>query len=213
MKKLIPAIIILTLVAGCSSKGGTTSSGDGLGIQTTVSNLLLSATLAVISGGSVSGPSVDAIIDLCNASAVAEDPTTEPQFESGLTSAFGTMTVTSRDLVDASGLTPVELFPEGVTFNRYQVSYTSPNAFAPNLRNRVFQETFTLLNGTATGSVRVVLLDLDVILAEFQAQTSGSIASYNVKVMLIGNELNGTPVNVSAETFIEVGNFDRCGGM
>jgi hypothetical protein len=56
----------------------------------------------------------------------------------------------------------------------------------------------------------VVLLDLDVLLAQFQSQTSGSIASYNVKVTASGAEFNGQPLSVSAETFIEVGNFDRC---
>ncbi len=213
MKKIATMLLVFSLITGCSSGGGTTSSGDGLGIQTTTSNLLLSALLVVTTGGAVSGASVDAFIDLCNAFAIANAEAGQavaPVFESGLTTAFGQFTVTSRDLVDASGLTPVEFFPEGVTFNRYLVSYTSPNAFAPRLQDRVFQQTFTLLNGTATGSFSVVLLDLDVILAEFQQQSSQSIASYNVKVTAMGAELNGTPISVSAETFIEVGNFDRC---
>ncbi|MEJ2176830.1 MAG: hypothetical protein P8Y12_02500 [Gammaproteobacteria bacterium] len=202
MKNFTPLLVVLYLLGGCSSGGGTTSSGDGLGVQTTESNQLLLTSLSVNDSSSV-----DAIRDICS---VPDDPDAELVLEPGLTTTTGTLTISSRDLPDESGLTPIEFFPEGVTFTRYRVSYTSPNAFAPKLQDVVFRATFTLPNGTSTRSFQVVLLDLDVLLAQFQSQTSGSIASYNVKVTASGAEFNGQPLSVSAETFIEVGNFDRC---
>lgn len=215
MRKITILLIAVFLASGCSSGGGTTSSGDGSGIQTTPSNLLLSAMLTVNDSVNVTGSSVDLFVDLCNAFAVAEDPDTEPVFEDPITTVSGTMTVMSNDLMDTSGLTLVEIFPEGVTFNRYEVSFTvpdAPNSSAPRLPRRIFRGTFTLLNGTATGSVRVILMDLDTTIPEFLRlrQGSGSIISYNVKVTLMGAELNGQPIRISAETFLEVGNFDRC---
>ena len=210
MNKIAPLLVSLALIGGCSSGGGTTSSGDGVGSNTTESNLLLTASLAPADGI----VSVDAFRNEC----VSATPNEEGLFEvvgiePALTTKLGTLTITSRDLVDSSGLTPVEFFPEGITFNQYRVSFTSPNSFAPPLEDRVFKETFVLPNGTSTGSFTVVLLDLDVILAQFQSRSSMSIASYNVRVTANGQEFNGSPISVSADTFIEVGNFDLCGGM
>ena len=218
MKKNCPKLAIglfaATLIAGCSSGGGTTSSGDGLGVQTTESNLLLLSSLSPGAGGGFDSESlsVDAFVDLCEAAEIDEEGnvTSEAVFESGLTTKTGNLTIVARDLVDESGLTPVEFFPEGVVFTRYQVSYTSPNAFAPTLRNRTFQQTMVLPNGSSEATFSIILVDLDVILQDFQTQSSGSVASYNVKVTATGAELNGTPLSISAETFIEMGNFDRC---
>jgi hypothetical protein len=205
----LPALIAAFLFTGCSSNGGTKSSGDGLGFQTTASNLLLTASLEV--NNSISA---DAFQNICEQT--FSDPDEEGNvevtttFEPGLTTILGTMFITSRDLSDESGLTPVEIFPEGVNFTKYRVSYSSPNPAAPKLRDRVFLQTFTLDNGAAEGSFSVVLLDLDLALPEFVSQSSRSIASYNVKVTAEGTELNGQPVAVSAQTFIEVGDFDNC---
>jgi len=211
--KLVATAFAAVLVAGCSSGGGTTSSGDGLGVQTTQGNLLLTASLLPDTNGDGDENegtfTIDAVQRLCNPNGVnflGENPV----FEQATLTALGTLTVTSRDLTDESGLTPVEFFPEGVNFTRYQVSYTSPNAFAPTLRDRVFQQTFTLPNGNSTVSVSVVLADADVIQGDFLAQTSGSPASYNVRVQAFGQELNGTPISVSAETFLEFVDIDTC---
>lgn len=206
MNKFIPLLVALALVGGCSSGGGTTSSGDGVGTQTTETNLLLIASLSP--NDSIS---VDAFRDICTVPEEGEE-LTAANLEPGLTTKTGTLTITSRDLVDSSGLTPVEFFPEGVTFNQYRVSFTSPNSNAPKLEPRVFKETFVLPNGTSTISVQVILLDLDVILAQFASRSSGSPASYNIRVTANGQEFNGNPISVSADTFIEVGNFDRCSG-
>lgn len=206
MNKFSPLLIALVLIGGCSSGGGTTSSGDGLGVQTTETHLLLTATLSP--DDSIS---VDAFRDLCDVPEPGE-PITDDMLEPGLTTKTGTMTINSRDLVDSSGLTPVEFFPEGVTFDRYRVSYTSPNSHAPALEDRVFRETFTLPNGTSSGSFQVILVDLDVIHEQFVQRSSGSVASYNVKVTASGQEFNGSPISVSAETFLEIGNFNLCGG-
>ena len=205
MKKLTPLLLSLYLLAGCSSNGGTVNSGDGLGVQTTESKLLLLASLEV--DNSISA---DAFVTICEivVGDEGEEITTEP----GLETITGTFTVTSRDLVDESGLTPVEFFAEGVTFDRYRVSYLAANPFAPKLQDRVYRKTFTLPNGTSTGSMTVILMDLDLVLDEFQRQSSTSIASYNVKVTAFGKEFNGTPIAVSAETFLEIGDFDRCSG-
>ncbi|MBX2869268.1 MAG: hypothetical protein KTR18_11370 [Acidiferrobacterales bacterium] len=214
--KLALGLISAALIAGCSSGGGTTSSGDGLGVQTTESNLLLLSTLSPGPGGGFDSEtlSVDAFIDLCEAAEIDDEGniTTEPVFETGLTTKTGNFTIVARDLVDASGLTPVEFFPEGVVFTRYQVSYTSPNSFAPTLRDRTFQQTMVLPNGSSEATFSIILVDLDVILQDFQVQSSGSVASYNVKVTATGAEFNGTPLSVSAETFLEIGNFNRCDG-
>jgi len=210
MKKFVPAVIAAFLIAGCSSGGGTQSSGDGLGFQTTASNLLLSASLAV--NNSISS---DAFQNICEQTTETDEDgnvTVNTTSEPGLTTVLGTLKITSRDLADESGLTPVEIFPEGVNFVKYRVSYTSPNAFAPKLQPRVFQQSMTLTNGADSGEFTVVLLDLDVFLKEFVKQSSRSIASYNVKVTAEGTELNGQPVAVSAETFLEVGDFDNCEG-
>jgi len=210
--KLVATAFAAVLVAGCSSGGGTTSSGDGLGLQTTQGNLLLTASLIGDTDGEGSATegtfSIDAFQTLCNPIGVSLG--LDPVFDGPGQTALGTFTVTSRDLTDESGLTPVEFFPEGVNFTRYQVSYTSPNAFAPTLRDRVFQETFTLPNGNSTISINVVLADLDLIQNEFAVQSSGSPASYNARVQAFGQEFNGTPISVSAETFIEFVNFDSC---
>ena len=205
MKKLTPLLLSLYLLAGCSSNGGTVNSGDGLGVQTTESKLLLLASLEV--DNSISA---DAFVTICEivVGDEGEEITTEP----GLETITGTFTVTSRDLVDESGLTPVEFFAEGVTFDRYRVSYLAANPFAPKLQDRVYRKTFTLPNGTSSGSMTVILMDLDLVLDEFQRQSSTSIASYNVKVTAFGKEFNGTPIAVSAETFLEIGDFDRCSG-
>ncbi|MGB5706422.1 MAG: hypothetical protein WBM41_06290 [Arenicellales bacterium] len=202
MKIFTPLLVALFLLGGCSSKGGTTSSGDGLGVQTTQGDLLLLTSLIVNDS-----PSVDAIQDICD---IPDDPDEDPTLEPGLSTTFGTLTINSRDLMDSSGLTPIEFFPEGVSFDRYRVSFIPANSFAPNLRDRVYLQTMTLPNGTSTASFQVVLVDLDLTLPEFAAQTSGSIASYNVKVTASGAEFNGTPIDVSATTFLEMGNFDRC---
>ena len=216
--KLVATALAAVLVAGCSSGGGTTSSGDGLGVQTTASNMLLLSSLAPGPGGGFDDNtvSVDAFIDLCEFGDITTDEegnvtdVGEDEFEPGLTTKFGLLTIVARDLVDESGLTPVEFFPEGVVFTRYQVSFTSPDAFAPNLRDRTFQQTLVIPNGSAEATFSIILVDLGVILSEFQPQSSGSIASYNVRVTASGAELNGTPISVSAETFLEIGNFDRC---
>ena len=206
MKKLTPLLIVLYLLGGCSSNGGTVDSGDGLGVQTTETNILLLASLAV--DNSISADAFQVICEITVSDTGEVDAVIEP----GLTTITGTMTITSRDLVDESGLTPVEFFAEGVTFDRYRVSYLKANPFAPNLQDRVWRETFTLPNGSSTGSFTVILLDLDLALPEFAAQSSGSIASYNVKVTAFGKEFNGTEIAVSAETFLEIGNVDNCPG-
>jgi hypothetical protein len=209
MKKYLPALVAAFLFTGCSSNGGTESSGDGLGFQTTASNLLLTAALEV--NDSISA---DVFQNICEQT--FSDPDEEGNvdvtttFEPGIKTITGTMSITSRDLSDESGLTPVEIFPEGVNFTKYRVSYSSPNPAAPRLKDRVFLQTFTLANGAAEGSFTVVLLDLDLYIAEFVRQSSRSIASYNVKVTAEGTELNGQPVAVSAQTFLEIGDFDNC---
>ncbi len=207
MKKLTPLLILLYLLGGCSSNGGTVDSGDGLGVQTTETNILLLASLEV--DNSISA---DAFQVICEITTSDTGEITDVSLEPGLTSILGTMTITSRDLVDESGLTPVEFFAEGVTFDRYRVSYLKANPFAANLQDRVWRKTFTLPNGSSTGSFTVILLDLDLAIPEFAAQSSGSIASYNVKVTAFGKEFNGTEIAVSAETFLEIGNFDNCPG-
>ena len=176
MKHLTPLLLSLYLLAGCSSNGGTVNSGDGLGVQTTETKLLLLASLEV--DNSISADAFLTICDIVVNDEGEEEITTEP----GLETITGTFTVTSRDLVDESGLTPVEFFAEGVTFDRYRVSYLAANPFAPRLQDRVYYKTFTLPNGSSTGSMTVILMDLDLVLDEFQAQSSMSIASYNVKV-------------------------------
>ncbi len=219
--KLAATAFAAVLVAGCSSGGGTTSSGDGLGVQTTASNMLLLSSLAPGPGGGFDEEtiSVDAFINICEfmpgSESTDEDGNVtvtqdETEFEPGLTTKTGLLTIVARDLVDESGLTPVEFFPEGVVFTRYQVSFTSPDAFAPNLQDRTFQQTLVIPNGSAEATFSIILVDLGVILSEFQPQSSGSIASYNVRVTASGAELNGTPISVSAETFLEIGDFDRC---
>ncbi len=202
MKFLSPLLVALYLLSGCSSNGGTVDSGEGLGIQTTETNILLLASLEVDSTFSV-----DAIQTVCDI-----DDEGEVTTESGLTTATGTFTVTSRDLVDESGLTPVEFFAEGVVFDHYRVRYKAATPNAPNLRDRVWHKTFTLPNGTSTGSTTVILADLNQVIKEFAGQTSGSAASYNITVVYYGKEFNGTPIAVSAQTFLEMGDFDRCTG-
>ena len=218
MKNLSTLLIALFLISGCSSNGGSTSSGSGLGTQTTTSNFLITSSLSP-SNGTDDSFSVDVQQSVCTVDAMTGEVTLEP----GITTKVGTYTVTIRDNVDVSGLTPVEFFPEGINITRYEVSFTSPNASAPRLQNRVFQATFNLTESVdnsvvqETGTFSVILLDLDVIQSEFLAQISAAslasgsfIFSYNVKVTAMGAELNGTPFSISAETFLEVGNFNRC---
>jgi len=158
MKKFTPLLILLYLIAGCSSNGGTVDSGDGLGVQTTETNILLLASLEV--DNSISADVFQNICEIVfDDLGAVDDVTLEP----GITSIIGTMTITSRDLVDESGLTPVEFFAEGVTFDRYRVSYLSANPFAPKLRDRVFRKTFTLPNGSASGSFSVILTPSPIV--------------------------------------------------
>ena len=208
MKKKLSAILVaIYLLAGCSSGGGVSGAG-GIGTAT-AGGLLLSAALAV--NGSIS---VDAFQDVCTPAVI--DPvtgliTTEAVLEEGITSRFGTFTVTITNISDlSSGLDGV--FPTGIVIESYQVDYgAASDSSAPVLTSRVFSESSTILGSSATGSITVALVDLGFALREFAARNiDGTVFSYNISVTIRGRTVSGDPVVLTAFTFIEMGNFDRC---
>ncbi len=205
MKNKLSAILIaMYLLAGCSSGGGTAGGAGGSGITTTAGGLLLVG--AVSATDSISQ---DAFISICTPAvpATGSTPAVPAVLEDGLTTKLGTFSITLNDIVDLTG----GLFPVGVTLERYTVSYVAQgDAGAPALASRTHTQTVTLLVVGTTVDVSVILMDLGFTIPEFASKTSGAVSSYRVTVTWTGRTLSGDSVTLSASTFIEIGNFDRC---
>lgn len=196
----------LFLVAGCSSgNSGGGSGGQNTGV--TSDGIVFSATVS-----SGDGISVDSITSLCVETEVNETTglieITGTTNEPGQTTTTGLLTIAAQrsfTLVNPS------LFPSGVTFNGYTISYVSQSAAAPKLVQRHHGQSITLINDTSSVQASVILLDVGPTLTEFHRQNpGGTIYNYQVSITLIGQTLAGKTLTLKATTFLEVGNFDLC---
>jgi len=203
MNKPAAILFAMILFTGCTG-GGISGGAGGAGCVRTESGLLLCASL------SVDGDSgVDAFNEPCLDSDTGERSGEEP----GLSTKTGRFTVTIDNFADFTGVE--RLFPVGVNFNTYTVSFSPENNSAPSLTRRPERsQTFSLVNDESSESVPVILVDRDTTLGEFVENTpddaDAAVFSYSVTVTFSGKTLADKPVSLAASTFIEIGNFDRC---
>ncbi len=163
MKRLISILTALYLIAGCSSGAGVSTTGGGITVS--AGGLLITGHLSA--NGSISQ---DVIIDVCEPASIDPDTgkVTEAVLEDGLTTMLGTFTITSQDILDATG----GLFPSGLVINTYTVQYQSQFSQAPILTTRTQHSTLAIASGNVTASTIVTLIDLGFTVKEFQQKTT-----------------------------------------
>ncbi len=201
--KILTLLTALYLVAGCSSG----SAGGGAGAANTGitdDGVIFSATV------NPDGISVDTVLGICTPGSVSgTGVVTLPVIEPGLFTKIGTLTISAQS---TTALVDPSLFPSGVTFNGYTVSYAKQSGSqAPTLSPRQHAQSITLISGTSSVTAQVTLFDLGTALREFRTQNpTGNVYSYRVSVTANGQTLAGKPIILTATTFLEIGNFNLC---
>ena len=192
--KILAMLMAAYLIAGCSSGAGTSGAGGAGAV--TAGSFLITASLS--SGDSIS---VDTIQNLC-----VDETGMVTGVEPGLTTKTGLFTVTITNIADLTG----GIFATGVILTTYTVTFVGTSTGAPGLAIQTFGET-TTITSDSSATFTVILLDLGSTLPEFASKNpSGTVHSYRVTVNMRGSTLSGDDFVVSATTFLEAGNFDRC---
>ena len=228
MRGLFSALCAAFLVAGCSSNGGGTSNGTGsIGVNAGATGITITARLSTESFNH------DTHLSICSVSVgegltfvefdsdgnvLASNDSTgdvaiatgaQVEFETGLTTATGELTISLTDTGPVTS--PNKVF----NFTRYTVSYTAGTAGAPALPSRTYAISIpvTLIGAAeSTFTTTVLLVDLDSTRAAFEAANpSGTIFTYSIRVNITGTRIDtGEVVNISAIVNLAMGNFDRC---
>jgi hypothetical protein len=190
MARLIGILVAIASLAACSS--GVSNSGAGAAQTDCKSgdlNLICTMQITVNATsvnayGTTVGSTADALID----------------------STMGTLDI---NVVDPLG-TFTHIF-QGITWQTYDVSFSSGRAKAPVLGQRRYTSTLviTLTNNTGEGTISIPIVD-GVTKKEFrnQDQHSGHVFPYVVTVRATGTDFaTGHHVFVVARTTIEIGDF------
>lgn len=194
MRRMLLALTLSVLLAGCSSGGGTSGGSGVAGFTSGTTGLIILATLEPATFSS------DTVASDCD---VPPDGVVD-QF---LTSDVGSMTITIRDNSLVSTGTE-----KGVLFTSYTVSFKPVTAGAPVLASRTQgQNLSVLLRGgdETSGTVSVVLVELDTTKPEFRAKNpQNRVFTYNISVTFRGSRVDtGEVVTVTATTPMELGDF------
>jgi hypothetical protein len=198
MRRMLLALALSVVLAGCSSGGGTSGGGSTAGLTAGTTGLTIIATLTP---------------DTFSSDTVASDCTVPPdgEIEQRLTSDNGSVTITIRDNSLVSTGTE-----KGVLFTSYTVNFNPVSAGAPALSSRTQGQNLAVLLGDgkeADGTVSVVLVELDTTKPEFRAKnTTGSVFTYSISVVFRGTRVDtGEIVSVTATAPMELGDFCDAG--
>lgn len=193
MRYLVLCLFLILILAGCGgSPGGSPGSDTG------------SSGLFITSYGTLETPSVDSFRDVCSGGEWEE-----------FTTHMVTFNVTVTDLYNQYAN-----LPQGVTFQRYTITYLSSVVGAPPLQSKtVYQGINVPLGGSQSASVSqdVELFGLETK-DEFATYINNGTynpvqwpVSYTVTLVFSGNDwITNESVSTQFSVNVEVGNFDNC---
>lgn len=194
MMRMLGLLTLIMFLTACSS-GVSTDGAGGAGSDDGGTGLVIFAT---ISPNSISS---DAFPD------AGEDADMD-----GIPDTLGTIS-TDQGTVSITVSDPFGIFSrnfQGVTFERYTVSYFSSDPAAPPLSTKAFNDTLNIVlnNGQGVGTLSIFLVDLPTK-AEFRRRASGStVFNYDVTVTITGRDfINNATITVVVRTTIEMGDF------
>lgn len=186
-------LFLVLILAGC---GGTPGGGPGSDTG--------SSGLFIVSGYTIETNSVDAFQDVCSGGKLEK-----------FTTHMVTANTTVTDLYDQYAD-----LPQGVTFQRYTITYLSSVVGAPPLQSKTIYQTINIpLGGDQSASVSqaVELFGLETK-DEFATYINNGTynpvqrpVSYTATLVFYGNDwITNESVSTQFSVNIEVWNFDNC---